>query len=210
MFENFTRIPEEEQRRILAACIEEFAQHGYAGASTNTIVKNAGIPKGTLFFYFGSKKGVYFYIIDRAIESYRKSFLQNAGELPAELFERLLYLGRERLRFAVREPVLYRLLFSAFVNLPPEIQAEMQSRYAGYQDAGLQLIYKDLDRSRFREGVDVERAVAMVYLLMEGIYNSSLAELKRLSPEQSLVFIEGLTGEVQQYFEMIKRGVYRD
>ena len=208
MVENFTRIPPDEQQRILNVCIEEFALHGYAGASTNTIVKNARIPKGTLFFYFGSKKDLFLYVIDRAVASYAGGFQQTAGALPADLFERLLYLGRQRMQFALQQPQLYRLLFGAFINLPPELQAEMQVRFGGYAAASQQLLTRDLDLSRFRTGVAIEPVVAMISLLLEGILSRSLAELRRSSPEQSLTIVDQLTGEVQQYFEMVKHGVY--
>jgi AcrR family transcriptional regulator len=209
MVENFTRIPPDEQQRILNVCIEEFALHGYAGASTNRIVKNARIPKGTLFFYFGSKKDLFLYVVDQAVASYTEGLQQTAGALPADLFERLLYLGRQRMQFAIQQPQLYRLLFGAFINLPPEVQAEMQARFAGYATASRQLLTRDLDLSRFRPGVAIEQVTAMISLLLEGILSRSLAELRRSSPEQSLAIIDQLTGEVQRYFEMIKNGVYK-
>jgi AcrR family transcriptional regulator len=209
MYENFTRIPPGEQQRILNACIEEFALYGYDGASTNRIVKNAGIPKGTLFFFFGSKKDLFLYVVDWTVASYVRGFQQQAGELPSDLFERLLYIGRQRMQFAIQEPRLYRLLFNTFVHLPPEIQAEMQSRFGEYAEASRQLVEKDLDRSRFREGVEVDKVVGMITLLMEGILNRSLAEIQRSSPEGSLAIVERITAEVEQYFEMIRRGVYQ-
>jgi TetR/AcrR family transcriptional regulator len=209
MYENFSRIPKEEQQRIRNVCIEEFALHGYAGASTNTIVKNAQIPKGTLFFFFGNKKDLFLYVIDWAVASYVNKFQQSSGELPTDLFERLIFIGRQRMQFAIQEPLLYRLLFSAFINLPPEVQTEIQARFGGYSEAGVQLLTKDLDRSLFREGVEIEKVVAMITLLLEGLLSRSLAEFKRSSPEQSLAIVDQLSGAVQQYFEMIKRGVYR-
>ncbi len=109
MYENFERIPSAERDRILNACIDEFAQKGYEQASTNAIVKQAGIPKGTLFFFFGNKKDLYLYVIDHAIRKYAEMAQQNWGELPSDLFDRLLYLGRERMKFAVSQPQLYRL-----------------------------------------------------------------------------------------------------
>ena len=67
---NFEKIPQEEQQRILLICLEEFTSRGYDLASTNSIVKKAGIPKGTLFYYFGSKKALYLYLIDHAVARY--------------------------------------------------------------------------------------------------------------------------------------------
>ncbi len=111
-YANFERITAEEQARILDACIEEFAQHGYALASTNAIVKRAGIPKGTLFYYFGSKKDLYLYVLDHAVTRFVEAFDRLAGELPTDLFERLLHRGRTRMRFVIEHPRVYRLFLT--------------------------------------------------------------------------------------------------
>ena len=210
MCENFTRIPMEEQKRILDACMEEFARHGYQQASTNAMVKKAGIPKGTLFFYFGSKKDLYLYIIDRAVARYIESIQEYAQNPPADLFDRILYYGQSRMQFALSEPDTYRLFFNAFVNSPDEIKAEVQSRYAGYAAASMQMIYSDLDRTPFRSEVQVEKVIELVYLVLEGIFSRYQSRLQALTPEQSLEWVQQLPSEVGDYFEMIKHGVYQD
>lgn len=68
LYENFERLPFEKRKRIIDVCIEEFGDKGYTNASTNTIVKNAGISKGTLFNYFDNKKIFFFlYLIIQLI-----------------------------------------------------------------------------------------------------------------------------------------------
>jgi len=49
-------IEPEKRDRILNAAIEEFASFPFEKASTNHIVAKAGISKGLLFHYFGSKQ----------------------------------------------------------------------------------------------------------------------------------------------------------
>lgn len=209
MPDNFTRIPIEEQERILEACITEFAQHGFTQASTNAIIQRAGIPKGTLFYYFGSKKALYLHVIDRAVARYMELSAQAAGDPPGDLFERLLYFGQLRLRFAQREPMLYQLFFNAFINTPPEIRAELQARFAGYTQDSAQMLFANLDRSPFREGVVVEKVVEMVMMMMEGLYARYQAQWQQMEPKQTLESIEALTEEVRGYFEMMKKGVYK-
>jgi AcrR family transcriptional regulator len=45
--------------RILAAATEEFMRHGYAGARGDRIVQRAGASERMLYYYFGSKEGVF-------------------------------------------------------------------------------------------------------------------------------------------------------
>jgi AcrR family transcriptional regulator len=58
MCEKFRAISEEKQRTILDAALTEFSERGYHKANTNTICEKAGISKGLLFHYFGSKKAL--------------------------------------------------------------------------------------------------------------------------------------------------------
>jgi TetR/AcrR family transcriptional regulator len=208
MCENFKRIPSEDQQRILQACLEEFAAHGYQQASTNAIVRRAGIPKGTLFFFFGNKQKLYLYLIDHAVRRFAAWMEQSKQDMPSDLFERLLQRGRLRMQFAVQESLLYRFFYQALLHTPPEIQAQMQARYAGYAEASARQLYDGLDRSKFRPGVDVEKAVALVNLVLEGLFSRHLSAFQDMPPEQTLAWVDSLDGEVRGYFELLKSGMY--
>ncbi|MGB8253350.1 MAG: TetR/AcrR family transcriptional regulator [Anaerolineaceae bacterium] len=210
MYENFERIPQAEQQHILNACIEEFAQKGYEQASTNAIVQQAGIPKGTLFFFFGNKKDLYLYVIDHVVTLYAMTALQTPGELPDDLFERLIYLGQERMKFALSQPQLYKLFFNAFINAPEDIQAELRKRYAAYYTPSMQMLTAGLDRSRFKPEVDVDKLIELIYLILEGILSKSVPALQQLKPAEALGIVEKLFVECDDYFAMIRQGVHHE
>jgi TetR/AcrR family transcriptional regulator len=210
MYENFQRIPQAEQQLILNACIEEFAQKGYEQASTNAIVQRAGIPKGTLFFFFGSKKDLYLYIIDQAVARYTQMTLERQGELPGDLFVRLLYLGRERMEFALNQPQLYKLFYNAFINSPEVIREELLKRSADYYKPSMQMLTAGLDRSHFKPMVDVDKVIDLIFLVLEGILSKSIPMLQKLQPADSLAFVEKLSDECRDYFAMIRQGVYHE
>lgn len=209
MYENFTRIPAEEQKRILDACLEEFASHGYQQASTNSIVKKAGIPKGTLFYFFGSKKNLYLNLLDSAISRYTEWTNHLVSDSPSDLFERLLNNGRVRMQFVVKEPLLYKFFYGAFVNPASEIKTEIESRYPSFATGSMQFLLKDLDLTKFKEGVDVQKAIQLVFLVLEGIFNRYLPQLTQMDAAHSLQLIEQITDEVKENFELLKLGLYR-
>jgi TetR/AcrR family transcriptional regulator len=213
VYENFERTRAEEQERILQACIQQFAHHGYQGASTNAIVRQAGIPKGTLFFYFGNKKNLYLYVIDYAVKRYVEAMdrmeAEREAQPPSDLFERLLARGRLRMRFAVQEPALYRLFFNAFLHTPPEISAEIEARYADYAAESARRLYNGLDCSRFRPDVQVEKAIALVDLVLEGVFSRYSPQFRQCGPEDALALVEELSWEAREYFELLKHGLYQ-
>jgi AcrR family transcriptional regulator len=207
-YANFERIPPEEQERILEASMEEFAQNTYAVASTNAIVRRAGIPKGTLFYYFGSKKDLYLYVFDQAVARFAEAFARLDEEKPADLFERLLYRGKARMQFIVEHPRLYQFFYNALLNTPDEIQEEMAPRYARYAVVSRDRLTEGLDRSRFRKDIAVDKAIELVDLVLEGIYNRYAPLLRQSSAEEALELVEEITKEARGHFELLKKGVY--
>jgi AcrR family transcriptional regulator len=49
----------EREVQIVGVAVDEFAAHGYAGASMAVIARRAGISKPLVYQYFGSKDGLY-------------------------------------------------------------------------------------------------------------------------------------------------------
>jgi AcrR family transcriptional regulator len=49
----------ETTRNLIRIARLQFTEHGYAQASTETIVQQAGLTRGALYHHFGSKKGLF-------------------------------------------------------------------------------------------------------------------------------------------------------
>lgn len=61
--QTFLNLPEEKRNTIINASIDEFAQYGLENASTNRIVENSGISKGSFYQYFEDKQDVFMYLL---------------------------------------------------------------------------------------------------------------------------------------------------
>jgi TetR/AcrR family transcriptional repressor of nem operon len=62
--------------KLLDATFDEVYMYGYAGASTAKILKIAGVPKGSMYHHFSSKKEMVVAMIEeRLIPKVRESFL---------------------------------------------------------------------------------------------------------------------------------------
>jgi AcrR family transcriptional regulator len=64
----FAKVPPEQQEAILAAALEEFAAHGFYGASLNRVIEAAGISKGSMYYYFDSKEDLYAHVVRVELE----------------------------------------------------------------------------------------------------------------------------------------------
>ena len=61
--QTFFNLPQEKRETILNAAVDEFAEYGLENASTNRIVKNSGIAKGSFYQYFEDKQDVFMYLL---------------------------------------------------------------------------------------------------------------------------------------------------
>jgi TetR/AcrR family transcriptional regulator len=68
----------ENQSRILQVAIREFAQKGLAGARVAEIAEQAGVNKQLLYYYFGSKDGLYSAVLSNMVTVSRNNILARA------------------------------------------------------------------------------------------------------------------------------------
>ena len=63
------------REKLLDVTFEEVYQYGYCGAGTAAILKKSGVPKGSMYHHFGSKKGMVMAMIkERLIPKVRDFF----------------------------------------------------------------------------------------------------------------------------------------
>lgn len=64
----FDNLEPERQEAILSTAADEFAAHGYTGASLNRIIEAAGISKGSLYYYFDDKADLFASVVEATME----------------------------------------------------------------------------------------------------------------------------------------------
>jgi TetR/AcrR family transcriptional regulator len=73
-----TRDPEATKARILAAALHEFSAKGISGARVDAIAARARVNKRMLYYYFGSKEGLFREILRRRLHE-RSAALRTTG-----------------------------------------------------------------------------------------------------------------------------------
>jgi len=209
MFDNFEKIPDEKKEIIIRASLEEFAEKGYERASTNTITKKAGIPKGTLFYFFGSKKDLYYYILDYAVREIAKESRMHSPPLSPDLFERLLQRGMIKLGIALKRPLLFEIIYGSVINIPDNMKQEIRDKYKEFYSENQDGLYKGIDSSKFNNGIDLKKAAEIATIFLEGILSRYMAEFKKSSASDALKMYEKISSKAREYFEILKKGIYK-
>lgn len=144
----FDKLDPELRGRILKAAALEFGTHGYADASLNRIVEQAGISKGSMYYYFEDKEDLFSMVLQDLEE--RSADL---GKLPIAALTAENYWSsvsaafRAWLRIAVENPWVqgFLQLFSELLRNPPTEgplvawYARMEARRTAFLTRGQEL-----------------------------------------------------------------------
>jgi AcrR family transcriptional regulator len=105
-------VADDTRRRLVEVAIGQFAQHGFAGASTRELAAEAGVNIGTLNYHFASKQGLYDATVDEVYRRLREragvtlasvSFSIGSLDLLIERIYVAARLERDGIRLLVRE-----------------------------------------------------------------------------------------------------------
>jgi AcrR family transcriptional regulator len=107
----FDNLDDDKKERIIEAAGEEFADKGFDGASINAIIAQAGISKGSLYYYFEDKTDLFATVMTHASERVLKvTKTLTFDHLTAENFwSSLEAMTEQGMAYAVKKPWFMRL-----------------------------------------------------------------------------------------------------
>ncbi len=120
MNSKFFDVRKDKQDAIINAALKTFALKGYKDASTDVIVKEAGISKGLLFHYFTSKQGLYDFICDYSTKYMTLELTRTVKKSEKDLFSLMSQISQGRVRVMRNYPFMNRFLRSLKLEDDPE------------------------------------------------------------------------------------------
>lgn len=207
MYDNFESLKDEKKKNILDACIREFADKGYDKASTNAIIKEAGISKGILFHYFKNKKLLFLYIVDHCIQEMIEEYKKYPLTETLDIFQRLSELGVIKLKIAHDYPHIVKLFMGALATSPQDMRAEIEQKYLQVSKDVMPMFFEDIDYSMFRSGVDSSKAIQVMILFLEALSQKYLKDYKGKEDELFQNY-DKIMDEFNEYLEILKYGMY--
>lgn len=194
-------IDEQKRQRVIRAGIEEFAK-GYEVASTNEIVKKAGISKGLLFHYFGNKKSLYMSVFREVARQSTEALFSRVGELPGDVIDRMMRIAVTKLELYREDPKAWLFLADAVSNPPDELKQEIRSVQAELTHAGMKTFLAGLDFAGLRSDVKRAQVLKFVQLLLKGLEQEYLGrgDLAALDWEEVMA-------EFIVYTELLRTGI---
>lgn len=166
-------LADDKKIAIINSGMKEFSKNSFQKASTNVIVKDAGISKGLLFHYFGKKARLYDYLKYFSIKIMTEEIQEKLDWNQADIFLRLKEILM--IKFNIFREYPYLADFSLRVHQDKGMEEIRKS----YPDKTLeiyhQIYYLNIDYSLFKETVDLEKAMNIIRWTFEK-YGDDLRE----------------------------------
>lgn len=206
MHTQFNNLKPMKQERIINAAIKEFVHSGFEKASTNKMVKDADISKGSLFNYFKSKKDLYVYLVDHSIKIIEELYDQ-IDMTETDLFKRIENIGVQKLHIQLKYPNVFDFLASSIQEESPEVKDIIKQKVDPIYEHGTQKVYEHIDYTMFREDIDIEKAIEILNWTMSGFGEKGLQEIDTF--ENMREFGEYYLKEWECYARILKYSFYK-
>jgi TetR/AcrR family transcriptional regulator len=207
MFSKFLNLKPEKQEKILEAAIREFADKGFEKASTNEIVREAGISKGILFHYFKSKKTLFLFVYDYAVDLCMEEFLKKVDEEERDIFVKLRQVSSVKIELVNKYSSIFKFLEVAVGEQCNEIKNEIEERDIKLSESSYSKMFNNIDVSKFRDGVDVSRAMNIIMWTLNGL-GTSYQQSAKASVDKRIDY-EKAFGAMDGYIDILKNAFYK-
>ncbi|WP_051694443.1 TetR/AcrR family transcriptional regulator [Desulfohalovibrio reitneri] len=174
----FENLPEDKQRRILGAAVDEFAERGFGGASINRLVSRLGIAKGSIFQYFGSKQGLFAYVFDRASGLFADNLRQVRDQSADEpFFDRLHRVLEAGVAFIDANPRVYRIYLKMLYDESMPGRDLFLGRARAYSAKFLRpMVERAAERGELRPDLDPDFAAFLLDAAMDRFLQACVVE----------------------------------
>jgi AcrR family transcriptional regulator len=171
------KLDSEKALRIVAAMRSSVGRRGAAGATFDHVAAEAGVSRGLLHYYFGSKERLLVEVV-RTDSDMRVARLEESLRGAGSLDQMIEVMVRQVRDFVAEDPGAQALLYEMFsaARANEEIQAELAELYRRARS-----LVADVLRQKEREGVvklrgSAESVASVLFALGDGIELQLLAD----------------------------------
>lgn len=207
MTKKFNNLSEEKQQRILRAALREFTEHSFELASTNRIVKDAGIGKGMLFYYFKSKKDLYHYLVDYGMDYIKRELLDKVDEGITDFIEKNKQMSMVKMKAYQKNPEVFNFFAALMLNRDPMFSGALEEKLVKMRRSGYQMMFENIDKSLFREDIDTDEAIRLIRLSMDGYEKELIASLQ--GKKISEVNMDPYWDDFFRFLDLLKKVLYK-
>ncbi|CFX96253.1 Tetracycline transcriptional regulator, TetR-related, C-terminal [Syntrophomonas zehnderi OL-4] len=207
MFSKFLSLEPERRNAILNAALREFASKGFDDASTNVIAKESGISKPLMFHYVNNKKDFFLFLYDYCLDILEREYFDRIDLHEKDIFERLRQTCLLKIQVMQKYPWIFDFIRVVVFTDSDEVKDELKKRRKMVEASIFERFYGDIDTSRFRSELDVEKAKQLIFWAVSG-YAGEILEQFRSNDAPAYDF-EKIRAEFDDYLNELRKTYYK-
>lgn len=168
MNDKFFELKQAKQDRMINAALKIFALSGYRHASTDDIVREAGISKGLLFHYFGSKIGLYSFLFEYSARFMLLELSREVRSVETDFFELIRQMERARMQVMKMYPYMQQFINRCMKEDCPEALEATQERRTDYKQR-MDDYFMQVDYGVYASIADSSRLTGLVEYMIRGV-----------------------------------------
>jgi AcrR family transcriptional regulator len=194
--QTFLNLPEEKREKIVHAAIDEFAEYGLENASTNRIVANSGISKGSFYQYFEDKQDVFMHLLT-VLEQEKLEYFKgkHPPSMNMDTFQYFRWMIKTGMEFNSSHPRLVQAISRVMFG-----EGLYYQNFANIRERSMQglrtMIRQAIQNGEVDPSVEVELAVMIMetwsnaisaYILNEGMKQKDIMKWVRSAKVQERI-----------------------
>ena len=196
----------DKRDRVINASMKEFAK-GFKSACTDTIVREAGISKGLLFHYFGTKDGLYSFILQNACEMIYNEYLTLIDLAQMDIIEKIWQMTLLKMDLTYKHPALFDFLAKAYMELQENPNDEFTTYFEKTRSVATERVLADVDTSLFKDGVDAKKAANIILWTLNGYSTSQINTSMRMEDYQKEY--DRYLEDIKEYIDILRKTLYK-
>ncbi|MBC8181666.1 TetR/AcrR family transcriptional regulator [candidate division KSB1 bacterium] len=176
--ENETKI------NIFRVAAKLFAEKGYNGVSMREISEKSKVSKPTIYYYFGSKEGVFKDLVKVGLQ-YGSAQAKQIASINIPVKERLVKIIQNRFFISFEHPDFSKFFLMVFMtseNLP--FLNEFQKQANIHRQLLVDLIQEGVDSSEFGAGANPQLAAEIIAAVLGHFIGKQLREKKKILTDE--------------------------
>lgn len=188
---------------LINAAMKEFGLNSFEKASTNVIVREAGISKGLLYHYFSNKQAIYDYMVDFWLNRTMKDVLDHVDFENGDLLGRIAGVTEYKIKLFMKYPGIIDFTKGFYANKTfDELKLVAEDLAPNFYQ---RFYNENVDYSLFREGVDIQKALNITQWTVEKFAEGMISVWQSTGK----LDVDGLKAELEQYLDMLKATFYK-
>ena len=196
---------EKKRKKVIETALKEFTK-GYAAANMDNLAFEAGISKGLIFHYFGSKKGLFLFLLKYCAEimdeEYSKVILKDR-----DFLENVRIVSKLAIEMTFRFPDMYAFIGKAVFSINQVFPEGLPKDLPNSNQKLLEKILEISDKSLFRDDISIEKAQNIALWTIRGFSDSLLRYGSDIKVYQNN--FDDVMQELEEYIDVLKKLLYK-